>query len=152
MAIYSVDPVPVELNLPSGPVLLAIAPLVLLVLGLVLFSLVDLVRAQSVRYLPKAGLALIIVLVGTGLGAIAYLVFGRIRRPAIGANQQPRADQEGSSATPHVSADLSEVRDSTWSPKPTGTRTITIRSEPAAVETFGLTRDYGSGGLFDVDL
>jgi hypothetical protein len=67
------------LNLPSGRVLLALAPLLVLVAGIVIYSLFDLARARSVRYLPKAVWALIVVFVSTPLGALAYLVFGRDR-------------------------------------------------------------------------
>lgn len=62
---------------PSGRALLALLPLLLLVLGLMAYCLVDLVRAPSVRYLPKPVWALIIVLVSFPLGAIAYLVLGK---------------------------------------------------------------------------
>ncbi len=151
MATHSVGMAQVEVNLPSGPVLLAIAPLVLLILGLVAFSLVDLARAQSVRYLPKAAWALIIVLVGTGLGAIAYLALGRVRRP-VGADREPRADQGVHIGQPEHSVDFSQVRDPVSPTRPIGTETITTRPEPLAVETSRLTRDYGGGGLFDVDL
>ena len=41
------------------------------------FCLMDLVRAPSVRYLPKPVWALIIVLVSFPLGAIANLVLGK---------------------------------------------------------------------------
>ena len=61
----------------SGRTLLALAPLVLLLLGLMAYCLMDLARAPSVRYLPKPVWALIIVLVSFPLGAIAYLVLGK---------------------------------------------------------------------------
>ena len=66
-----------HVDMPSGQVLLALAPLVLLILGLVVYCLVDLVRARSVRYLPKPVWALLIVLGSAPFGALAYLVFGR---------------------------------------------------------------------------
>ena len=66
------DVASVEVNLPSGTALLAITPVLMVILGLVVFSLVDLVRAPSVRYLPKVAWGVIIVLVSTPLGAIAY--------------------------------------------------------------------------------
>ena len=77
------DVASVEITLPSNSTLLAITPVLLAILGLVVFSLVDLVRAPSVRYLPKLAWGVIIVLVSTPLGAIAYLVFGRPRRAGV---------------------------------------------------------------------
>jgi hypothetical protein len=59
--------------------LLALIPLLVLLAGLIVYCLVDLVRARSVRYLPKPVWALIIVLVSAPFGALAYLVFGRDR-------------------------------------------------------------------------
>ena len=47
--------------------------------ALIVYCLVDLIRAPSVRYLPKPVWALIIVLVSAPLGALAYLVFGKDR-------------------------------------------------------------------------
>jgi Phospholipase_D-nuclease N-terminal len=51
----------------------------LLVAGLIIYCLVDLIRAPSVRYLPKPVWALIIMLGSVPVGAIAYLVFGKDR-------------------------------------------------------------------------
>lgn len=67
----------VDVNMPSGRVLLALLPLIALILGLVVYCLVDLVRARSVRYLPKPVWALVIVVGSVPFGALAYLVFGR---------------------------------------------------------------------------
>jgi Phospholipase_D-nuclease N-terminal len=66
-------------NMPSGKALLALIPLLVLVAGLIVYCLVDLVRARSVRYLPKPVWALIIVLGSAPFGALAYLVFGKDR-------------------------------------------------------------------------
>jgi hypothetical protein len=63
----------------SGRTLLALAPVFALVLALMGFALVDLVRAPSVRYLPKAVWAVVILLGSAPLGALAYLVLGRNR-------------------------------------------------------------------------
>jgi hypothetical protein len=68
-----------EDNLPSGRVLLALAPVIALFAGLIIYSLVDLARAPSVRYLPKPVWALVIVFVSVPFGPIAYLVLGRER-------------------------------------------------------------------------
>jgi Phospholipase_D-nuclease N-terminal len=78
----------VQVNVPSGQVVLALLPLVVLILGLVVYCLVDLVRARSVRYLPKPVWALLIVLGSAPFGALAYLVFGRNHD----ANPVPDAD------------------------------------------------------------
>ena len=61
----------------SGRTLLALLPVFVLLLGLLLYALVDLLRAPSVRYLPKPVWAVVIVLVSAPFGALAYLVFGR---------------------------------------------------------------------------
>jgi hypothetical protein len=66
-------------NMRSGRVLLALLPLFALLAGLIVYCLVDLIRARRVRYLPKPVWALIIVFVSAPLGALAYLVFGRDR-------------------------------------------------------------------------
>jgi hypothetical protein len=56
------------------PILL---PLIVIQLGLLIFSLVDLFRAERhVRWLPKPAWALIIIF-GQMLGPIIYLVSGR---------------------------------------------------------------------------
>ena len=66
-------------NLPSGRTLLALIPLLVVLAGLIVYCLVDLIRARSVRYLPKLAWALIIVLVSAPFGVLAYLVFGKER-------------------------------------------------------------------------
>ena len=87
----------VHLNLPSGRTLLALLPLLLLVVGLIVYCLVDLARARSVRYLPKPAWALVIVLGSVPLGAIAYLFLGRNRnddRTGGTPTDQPHADAD----------------------------------------------------------
>lgn len=64
---------------PSGKTLLALMPLLVALAGLIVYCLIDLIRARSVRYLPKLAWALIIVLVSAPFGALAYLVFGKDR-------------------------------------------------------------------------
>jgi hypothetical protein len=64
----------------SGRTLAALVPLFVLAGILIVYCLVDLVRAQSVRYLPKPVWALIIVLVSAPFGPLAYLAFGKERR------------------------------------------------------------------------
>jgi hypothetical protein len=54
----------------------ALAPLILLAVGLVVYALVDLRRAESVRLLPKWGWAVFIVC-SIPAGAIVYFLSGR---------------------------------------------------------------------------
>jgi hypothetical protein len=63
----------------SGRLLLALLPLLVVALGLDVYCLVDLIRAPSVRYLPKGLWALIIVCVSCPVGALLYLFLGRER-------------------------------------------------------------------------
>ncbi len=53
-----------------------IVPLVVLQLGLMIFCLLDLFRRETVRYLPKWGWALVIIL-GELIGPVIYLLIGR---------------------------------------------------------------------------
>jgi hypothetical protein len=63
----------------SGRLFLALLPLLAVALGLDVYCLVDLIRAPSVRYLPKGIWALIIVIVSCPAGALLYLFLGRDR-------------------------------------------------------------------------
>jgi len=58
--------------------LAALAPVVVVAVGFVVFCLVDVARAREVRYLPKWAWAVICV-VSIPLGGIVYLVLGRPR-------------------------------------------------------------------------
>jgi hypothetical protein len=58
--------------------LAALAPVVVVAVGFVVFCWVDLARAREVRYLPKWAWAVICV-VSIPLGGIVYLVLGRPR-------------------------------------------------------------------------
>ncbi len=53
-----------------------LAPLVIIELTLVVIALVDLIRRQEVKYIPKWGWALVILLISM-IGPIAYLILGR---------------------------------------------------------------------------
>jgi hypothetical protein len=53
-----------------------IIPIVLIQLTLMIVCLVDLIRRQKTRYIPKWAWAIIIIL-GELLGPIIYLIFGR---------------------------------------------------------------------------
>src|SRR6476646_2602204 len=144
MPTHSENAAEVQVNLPSGSNLLAITPILGGIVGIVVFSLVDLVRARSVRYLPKVIWGVIIVLVSTPLGAIAYLVFGRPRRsgvtpPAATAAVPPNNDHArttgGAAATSPMRADTG--------PGASNEAARADDSEPTVVQTVGLTRDYG---------
>ena len=79
MPAFAAPAVALDVNISSGRVLFALIPLFVLLAGLIVYCLVDLIRARSVRYLPKPVWALIIVLVSAPFGALAYLVFGKDR-------------------------------------------------------------------------
>lgn len=53
-----------------------IIPLVLIQLTLMIIALVDLIRREKTRWIPKWAWAIIIIL-GELIGPIAYLIFGR---------------------------------------------------------------------------
>jgi hypothetical protein len=53
-----------------------LAPLLIIELVLLVIALVDLIRRQEVKYLPKWGWALIILLINL-IGPILYLIIGR---------------------------------------------------------------------------
>jgi hypothetical protein len=57
-----------------------------LAVGFVVFCLVDLARAKEVRHLPKWAWAILCLGIGLTIpwGGIAYLVFGKVRRPRLG--------------------------------------------------------------------
>lgn len=57
---------------------LALAPLVLLAVGFVVWVLVDIFRAEHVQHLPRWAWALISI-VSIPLGGIVYLLIGRDR-------------------------------------------------------------------------
>ena len=64
---------------------LILIPVLVLVAGFVVFCEVDLARAEEVRYLPKWVWAILCMGIGLTIpfGGIAYLVFGKVRRPHI---------------------------------------------------------------------
>jgi uncharacterized membrane protein YwaF len=59
---------------------------IVLVAGFVVFTEVDLARAEKVRYLPKWAWAILCLGIGLTIpfGGIAYLVFGKVRKPRLG--------------------------------------------------------------------
>ncbi len=56
----------------------AVAPIVLLAVGFVVWVVVDIVRSPSVQYLPKWAWALLAIL-SVPLGGVIYLLVGRHR-------------------------------------------------------------------------
>jgi hypothetical protein len=62
---------------------LVLIPALVLAAGFVAFCEVDLARAEEVRYLPKWVWAIFCMGIGLTIpfGGIAYLVFGKVRRP-----------------------------------------------------------------------
>ena len=143
--------VALDLEGPSGSTVLALLPVVALILGLVLFSEIDLIRVRSVNLLPKPLWALII-LIAVPLGAIAYLTVGRsrgARRSATGPGDRPVADRQGDLEDRRSKGDdgAASVRSAT------GGRAVSMPGDAVnVIETADLTRDYGGTGLFDVTL
>lgn len=121
----------------SGGTLLALAPVVLLVVGLVIYCLVDLVRAPAVRYLPKPMWALIILVGSIPIGPVLYLVLGRERHPA--------------SSIPDTAEGPVQRHGTDLATRPPSER-IAVAEDGPVVQTAGLTRDYGGQGLFDVNV
>jgi ABC-2 type transport system ATP-binding protein len=115
------------------PVLPAVVPLLVLLLGLDVYCLVNLVRAESVRGAPKLAWA-IVILASNPLGAILYLFFG-MDRSAGGSKTR----------TPRPVASSAPVQAARRAAEPT-------QHAQLALTATGLTRDYGGVGLFDVDL
>jgi hypothetical protein len=64
----------IEASIPAA----ALVPLVVVAVGFVVFCIVDVWRAESVRYLPRWAWTIICVL-SVPLGALVYLVVGRER-------------------------------------------------------------------------
>ena len=127
---------------PAHPMLHAwpaLIPVAVLILGLDGYCLVNLVRAPSVRILPKPIWAIVILLVSAPLGAVLYLCFGADRTGA-GRPRTPARGEAPPSAAPATAA----VKPTVLAPGPAVGRPV--------VTTTGLTRDYGGIGLFDVDL
>jgi hypothetical protein len=63
----------------SHQLLYALLPIAVLALLFDVYCLIDLVRAQSVRHLPKAVWAVLIVVISAPWGGLIYLFLGRDR-------------------------------------------------------------------------
>ncbi len=130
---------------PAHPMLHAwpaLIPVAALILGLDGYCLVNLVRAPSVRNLPKPIWAIVILFVSAPLGAILYLCFGA-DRTGTGRARTPSRGGAPPSA-PSAIAATAAVKPAVVAAAPAGGRPV--------VTTTGLSRDYGGIGLFDVDL
>jgi hypothetical protein len=63
----------------SSHLLAALIPVLLIIAAFDAYCLADLVRAHSVRFLPKIVWGLIIVIVGSPISGVVYLFVGRGR-------------------------------------------------------------------------
>ncbi len=117
--------------------LYVVVPLLAAIAALVIYCLVDLIRARSVRVMPKFAWAIVILVVSMPVGAILYLFLGRDRSQPAGRGPAAPAVAGVEPPVPGPAA--------TVAPPAAGDR-------PAVVSTAGLTRDYGGTGLFGVDL
>ncbi|MDA8271166.1 MAG: hypothetical protein M0Z39_07145 [Actinomycetota bacterium] len=77
-----------------NPNAVALLPVLLTLLGFLVFCLVDLIRAKEVRYLPNCALALI-YLVSVPLGGIVYLLAGGARPAGPTPDHGPSDRYEG---------------------------------------------------------
>jgi|GEM_PF-32081 len=161
------------LKLPPH-LLAALVPVLVLFAALTIYCLIDLYRAESVRSIPKAAWAVIIIAVSWPIGPLAYLFFGRVRdqrrkesAPVAGvADNHAWAgadDARAGVADNHAWAGADEARagvadNHAWAGADDAR--AGVAAYPAAagaagqpiVTTTGLTRDYGGTGLFDVGL
>jgi Phospholipase_D-nuclease N-terminal len=67
-----------ERRTSMSSVVAALIPIIVMAVGFEVFCLVDVVRAEEVRYLPRWAWA-VICLISIPLGGIAYLIVGRSR-------------------------------------------------------------------------
>jgi hypothetical protein len=75
------------LHAAAGPphrLWMALLPIIILAVLFDVYCLVDVVRAPSVRRLPKGVWAAVIVLISAPWGGLAYLFLGRDRRHGAG--------------------------------------------------------------------
>ena len=108
---------------PAHPMLHAwpaLIPVAVLILGLDGYCLVNLVRAPSVRNLPKPLWAIVILFVSAPLGAILYLCFGA-DRTGTGRARTPARDGAPPSA-PSAIAATAAVKPAVVAPAPATAR------------------------------
>jgi Phospholipase_D-nuclease N-terminal len=74
MSVLSAPGGPARLPLPAP----AVIPVILAIAAFVIFCLVDVIRSQNVRYLPRWAWA-VICLISMPWGGIVYLIFGKER-------------------------------------------------------------------------
>jgi ABC-2 type transport system ATP-binding protein len=137
------------MDLSDTPTLVALVAVGVVVLAGMAACLVDLSR-RDVRYLPKWAWALVIVLANFPIGAIVYLVVGRVP-PGTEPAAEPRATGPGlehapppaiTQATSHAGS--LTVQDAPAAASLTG---------PAVIRTHALGKRYGdTDALADVDL
>ncbi len=63
----------------SHQLVYALAPILILAVSFDVYCLIDLIQARSVRHLPKAVWAIIIVVISAPWGGLIYLFLGRDR-------------------------------------------------------------------------
>jgi hypothetical protein len=67
---------------PPARLIYALAPILILAVAFDVYCLVDLIRSRSVRRLPKAVWAIVIVVISAPWGGLIYLFLGRSRDAA----------------------------------------------------------------------
>ncbi len=145
-------------NWPSGSAWAVLAPLIAAILVVVGWALIDLVRAPSVKYLPKTVWAIIIVLGSMPLGAIFYLAAGRERGTSVPSAITPQSiavstKSPGGTQQPAPEAGPGAAGGPGWTGAPAaGPTAAGAPVSHAILETIGLTKDYDGTGLFDVDV
>lgn len=71
----------------SSRMLAALAPVLVLLAAFDAYCLIDLIRARSVRYLPKIVWAVVVLVVSAPIGGLLYLFLGRDRDGAGGGSR-----------------------------------------------------------------
>ena len=122
------------MELPDTPALVALVAVGVIVLVAMVACLVDLTR-RDVRYLPKWAWALVIVLVSFPIGAIVYLVVGRV--------PPGEPSQTAVAPTPEPAVPIA----------PRATPPETSLDGPTVIRTHALGKRYGdTDALSEVDL
>ena len=149
------------MDLPDTPALVLLVTVGAVALAGIVACLVDLAR-RDVRHLPKWAWALVIALVSFPLGAILYLVVGRVPPGESGADL-PCADRANLSGASGVDSSDSSGTDRSGSGQPVPEPAVpgatdslgssTPLTGPAVLRTHALGKRYGdTDALADVDL